>query len=90
MFLNSQMMGTDIGFPDVCLTPAAPAPIPVPYPNLAMGPKIDAFEAAIAKFAGAKHAIAVNSGTAGLHLCVRAAGIAAALCTALLALSAAA
>jgi Predicted pyridoxal phosphate-dependent enzyme apparently involved in regulation of cell wall biogenesis len=43
-------------------------------PNLAMGPKIDAFEAAIAKFAGAKHAIAVNSGTAGLHLCVRAAG----------------
>jgi perosamine synthetase len=45
-------------------------------PNLAMGPKIDAFEAAIARFAGAKHAIAVNSGTAGLHLCVRAAKIA--------------
>lgn len=44
-------------------------------PNLAMGPKIDAFEDAIARFAGAKHAIAVNSGTAGLHLCVRAAGI---------------
>lgn len=41
-------------------------------PNLAMGPKIDAFEDSIAKFAGAKHAIAVNSGTAGLHLCVRA------------------
>ena len=45
-------------------------------PNLAMGPKIDAFEEAVAGFAGAKHAIAVNSGTAGLHLCVRAAGIA--------------
>jgi len=44
-------------------------------PNLAMGPKNDAFEEAIAKFAGAKHAITVNSGTAGLHLCVRAAGI---------------
>ena len=44
-------------------------------PNLAMGPQIDAFEEAIAKFAGAKQAIAVNSGTAGLHLCVRAAGI---------------
>ena len=27
--------GMSIGFPDVCLTPAAPAPIPVPYPNLA-------------------------------------------------------
>jgi hypothetical protein len=38
MFANSQMMGTDMGFPDVCVTPAAPAPIPVPYPNIAMGP----------------------------------------------------
>ncbi len=28
--------GTNIGFPDVCLTPAAPAPIPVPYPNIGM------------------------------------------------------
>ncbi len=44
-------------------------------PNLAMGPQIDAFEAAIARYAGAKEAIAVSSGTAGLHLCVRAAGI---------------
>lgn len=44
-------------------------------PNLSMGPKIDAFEAAVAKYTGVKHAIAVNSGTAGLHLCVRAAGI---------------
>jgi dTDP-4-amino-4,6-dideoxygalactose transaminase len=43
-------------------------------PNLSMGPQIDAFESAIAKFAGVKHAVAVNSGTAGLHLCVRAAG----------------
>ena len=34
MFANTQMMGTDIGFPDVCLTPAAPSPIPIPYPNL--------------------------------------------------------
>ena len=44
-------------------------------PNLSMGPQIDGFEEAIAKFAGVKHAIAVNSGTSGLHLCVRAAGI---------------
>ena len=43
-------------------------------PNLSMGPQIDAFEKSIAEFAGVKHAIAVNSGTAGLHLCVRAAG----------------
>ncbi len=37
MFANSQMMGIDIGFPDVCLTPM-PAPVPVPYPNIAAGP----------------------------------------------------
>jgi dTDP-4-amino-4,6-dideoxygalactose transaminase len=44
-------------------------------PNLSMGPRIDAFEAAVSAFTGAKHAIGVSSGTAGLHLCVRAAGI---------------
>jgi hypothetical protein len=37
VFANCQMMGTDMGFPDVCMTPAAPSPIPVPYPNIAMG-----------------------------------------------------
>lgn len=44
-------------------------------PNLSMGPQIDAFEASVAAYVGANHAVAVNSGTAGLHLCVRAAGI---------------
>ncbi|GGJ21642.1 DUF4150 domain-containing protein [Neoroseomonas lacus] len=38
MFANTQMMGMDLAFPDVCLTPAVPAPIPIPYPNIAMGP----------------------------------------------------
>ena len=38
MFANAQMMGTDTGFPDVCLTPSPAGPIPVPYPNIAMGP----------------------------------------------------
>jgi hypothetical protein len=40
MFANSQMMGMDMAFPDVCLTPAppSPSPIPIPYPNIAMGP----------------------------------------------------
>jgi perosamine synthetase len=44
-------------------------------PNLSMGPYIREFEEAICNVTGAKHAIAVNSGTAALHLCVRAAGI---------------
>ena len=44
-------------------------------PYLSMGPEIEAFEAAVARYAGVQHAVAVNSGTAGLHLCVRALGI---------------
>ena len=38
MFANTQMMGTDMGFPDVCLTPTPAGPVPIPYPNIAMGP----------------------------------------------------
>ncbi len=41
-------------------------------PYLSMGPEIEAFEASVARYVEAKHAVAVNSGTAGLHLCVRA------------------
>ncbi len=44
-------------------------------PNLSMGRQIELFEEAFRRFAGLKHGIGVNSGTAGLHLCVRAAGI---------------
>jgi hypothetical protein len=38
MFANTQLGGADTGFPDVGLTPAAPSPIPTPYPNIAAGP----------------------------------------------------
>ncbi|MDP2976145.1 MAG: DegT/DnrJ/EryC1/StrS family aminotransferase [Anaerolineales bacterium] len=44
-------------------------------PSLSMGPRILEFEQAFCDFSGSKHAVAVSSGTAGLHLCVRAAGI---------------
>ena len=40
-----------------------------------MGKQTKAFEASVRDYSGAEHAIAVSSGTAGLHLCVRAAGI---------------
>ncbi|MCJ7520591.1 MAG: DegT/DnrJ/EryC1/StrS family aminotransferase [Anaerolineaceae bacterium] len=43
--------------------------------HLSMGPKIEAFEEAVAKYTGARHALGVSSGTTGLHLCVRAADI---------------
>ena len=44
-------------------------------PNLSMGPQIAAFEKFFCDYTGARQAIGVNSGTAGLHLCVRASGI---------------
>lgn len=44
-------------------------------PNLSMGGEITHFEQTFCDYTGAKHAIGVNSGTAGLHLCVRAADI---------------
>ncbi len=44
-------------------------------PNLSMGPKVQAFEQIVAERVGVRHAVAVNSGTSGLHLCVRALGI---------------
>lgn len=42
---------------------------------LTQGPMVERFEAAIAERVGAKHAIAVNSGTAALHLACLAAGM---------------
>jgi perosamine synthetase len=44
-------------------------------PTLAMGPRVAAFEQAMAEFAGVRHAVATNSGTSALHLIVRALGL---------------
>ncbi|MFO0889774.1 MAG: DegT/DnrJ/EryC1/StrS family aminotransferase [Isosphaeraceae bacterium] len=44
-------------------------------PTLSMGPKVRDFERAMARYAGAAEAVAVNSGTSGLHLCLAAAGV---------------
>ena len=43
--------------------------------RLALGPRLGEFESALAPRVGAEHVSAVSSGTAGLHLAVRAAGI---------------
>ena len=44
-------------------------------PFLSLGPKLIEFEKKMAQYIGCKHAIAVNSGTSGLHLCIKALGI---------------
>ena len=43
--------------------------------QLSLGPRLAEFEEAIAARVGAPHVSAVSSGTAGLHLALRAAGI---------------
>jgi|SRR5580704_7425815 perosamine synthetase len=43
--------------------------------RLSLGPKLDELESHLAEYVGAPHAIAVSSGTAALHLCIRALGI---------------
>jgi perosamine synthetase len=44
-------------------------------PALSLGPKLPAFEEAVSRITNSRHAIAVNSGTSGLHLCIKAANI---------------
>jgi perosamine synthetase len=44
-------------------------------PNLSLGPKLAEFEDAFARYIGLKRAVAVNSGTSGLFLCISALGI---------------
>src|SRR5271154_2780710 len=45
--------------------------------SLSLGPKVQAFENVIANYVGVSHAVAVSSGTSGLHLCIRALNISA-------------
>ena len=44
-------------------------------PNLSLGPKLGEFEEAFCKYTSRKRAVAVNSGTSGLYLCLKALGI---------------
>jgi perosamine synthetase len=44
-------------------------------PYLSLGPKVPEFENKLAKYIGRKYGIAVNSGTSGLYLCLKALGI---------------
>src|SRR3972149_2029903 len=43
--------------------------------QLSLGPKLPEFERIVAGFVGTRHAVALNSGTSGLHLCLKAMGM---------------
>ena len=65
------MSAPDITEEDVALVTAA-----LRSKVLSLGPFLSRFERAFARYIGAEHAVGVINGTAGLHLCIRAAGIA--------------
>src|ERR1700757_5017265 len=44
-------------------------------PHLSLGPELAAFESALAEYHSVRHAIAVSSGTAGLHMALLTLGI---------------
>src|SRR5277367_943358 len=44
-------------------------------PRLSIGPRMREFESAVAGYVAAQHGVAVSSGTAGLHLSLRALGV---------------
>ncbi len=71
----SQLPPVPLSSPDLTDAERAAVQAVLNTPFLSMGKQILAFEEAIKAFTGMRHAIGVNSGTAGLHLCIRAAGI---------------
>lgn len=54
--------------PDITEAEIAAVTAVLRTPHLSLGPELAAFEAALAQYHGSPHAVAVSSGTAGLHL----------------------
>lgn len=61
--------------PDITTKEIEAVSVVLGTPNLSFGPKVQEFEQTFADYIGTKRAIAVNSGTSGLFLCVSALGI---------------
>jgi perosamine synthetase len=68
-------MRIPLSAPDLSESDIAAATSVLHTPCLSLGPKLEEFERALAAYTGTAHAVAVSSGTSGLHLCVRALGI---------------
>lgn len=72
--------GQSIGFPDVCLTPAAPAPVPIPYPNIGMNAQALGFSPVVkmsmvnALNLGSKIAMTMGDEAGSAHPTIKGAG----------------
>lgn len=69
------MLYIPLSAPDVGEAEIAAVAAVLRTPQLSLGPELEAFEKAMAAYIGARHAVGVNSGTSGLHLCMLAFGI---------------
>ena len=72
---NEKPAGIPMAAPDISEADVQAVAEVVRSGRLALGPKTVAFEQLMADYVGVKHAVAVSSGTAALHLIVRALGI---------------
>src|SRR6185312_15739347 len=65
-------MKIPLSSPDITEAEIAAVTAVLRTPRLSLGPQMEQFEHAFAEYTGTPHAVAVSSGTAGLHLAVRA------------------
>ena len=69
--LLSELMSIPLSNPDITQKEIEVVTQVLSTSYLSIGPKIREFEDKVASFSGMRHAVAVNSGTSALHLCIR-------------------
>jgi len=73
--LMSALLRIPLSHPDITYLETQAVLDVLSTPNLSLGPKVFEFEEKFSAYIGTKYAIAVNSGTSGLHLCIKSLGI---------------
>jgi perosamine synthetase len=68
-------MRIPLSAPDITEADIAAVSAVLRTPRLSLGPQMEVFEESLALYIGVSQAVAVNSGTSALHLCIRALGI---------------
>lgn len=68
-------MNIPLSSPDITEVEIAAVNAVLRTSKLSLGPQMASFERAFTEYIGTPHAVAVSSGTAGLHLCIRALNI---------------
>jgi len=72
---SNETMNIELSGPDITQAEIDAVATVMRSGRLSLGPAVPRFEQAVAEYVGVKHAVAVSSGTTGLHLLMRAIGI---------------